>query len=256
MHAFTTLLVNFADSVATVTLNRPAVRNAFNAVLITELTAVFQTLGQNPEVRIIILAAEGVSFCAGADLNWMKSMASYSYEENIEDAASLAKMLRIIDTTPQPIIAKIQGDVYAGGVGLVAVCDIAVANEESGFCLSEAKLGLIPATISPYVIRAMGVQACRRYFITAERFSAKLAYEMGLVHILTTSVALDSEISKLCKGLLKNGSQAMNASKKLIQDVAFKEINTELISETVNRIAQIRCSSEAQERMQLFLEKK
>ena len=177
---YETLLVTVADKVATVTLNRPDLRNAFNEQAIAELARVFDELGRNDAVRAIVLAANGPSFCAGADLNWMKKMAGYSHDENETDAMRLADMLRTIYLCPKPTVARVQGDCYAGGMGLVAACDIVVASETAGFCLSEVKLGLIPATISPYVIKAMGEQAARRYFITAERFDAAEAQRIGV----------------------------------------------------------------------------
>ncbi len=176
---YETLLVTVADKVATVTLNRPDLRNAFNEQAIAELARVFDELGRNDGVRAIVLAANGPSFCAGADLNWMKKMAGYSHDENEADAMRLAEMLRTIYLCPKPVVARVQGDCYAGGMGLVAACDIVVASEAAGFCLSEVKLGLIPATISPYVIKAMGEQAARRYFLTAERFDAAEAQRIG-----------------------------------------------------------------------------
>ncbi|WP_198937969.1 enoyl-CoA hydratase-related protein, partial [Pelomonas sp. KK5] len=175
------LQVRIEGHVARVTLNRPEVRNAFNEALIAELAATFTTLAQDPTLRAIVLAAEGKAFCAGADLNWMKAMAGYSWDENKADADKLAAMLWAIYSCPVPVIARVQGDVYAGGVGLVSVCDVVVAVESAGFCLSEAKLGLLPATIGPYVVRALGEQASRRYFVTAERFSAADAHRLGLV---------------------------------------------------------------------------
>ncbi|HEY9107860.1 MAG TPA: enoyl-CoA hydratase-related protein, partial [Roseateles sp.] len=168
----TALNIAAASPIARVTLNRPEVRNAFNEALIAELTAAFTELGRRSDLRAIILAAEGKAFCAGADLNWMKAMAGYSWEENHADATRLADMLWAIYSCPVPVVARVQGDVYAGGVGLVACADIVVAVNTAGFCLSEAKLGLLPATIGPYVVKALGEQASRRYFVTAERFSA------------------------------------------------------------------------------------
>ena len=170
--AFQTLTLTVSERVATVTLTRPDVRNAFNDEVIAELMRAFTHLGQQADVRAIVLAADGKAFCAGADLNWMKRMADYTREENVADAAKLAEMLRVIAACPKPTIARVQGDVYAGGMGLVAACDMAVAVDGAGFCLSEVKIGLIPATISPYVIRAMGARASQRYFLTAERFDA------------------------------------------------------------------------------------
>ena len=166
------LLIEVAEQVATVTLNRPEVRNAFSDVVIAELTDAFLALGQRGDVRAIVLAASGPAFCAGADLNWMRRMADYTQAENLADAAQLAEMLRVIYTCPKPTVARIQGDVYAGGMGLVAACDMAVTVDSASYCLSEVKLGLYPATISPYVIRAMGARAAHRYFLTAERFDA------------------------------------------------------------------------------------
>ena len=165
----THLLIDTTHGLATVTLNRPDVRNAFNEEVIAELTQAFTQLGQQADVRCIVLAANGPAFCAGADLNWMRRIADYSHAENLADAAQLAEMLRVIHTCPKPTVARIQGDVYAGGTGLVAVCDVAVSVDTAHFCLSEVKLGLIPATISPYVIRAMGARAAHRYFLTAEQ---------------------------------------------------------------------------------------
>jgi methylglutaconyl-CoA hydratase len=169
---YKTITVLVENLVATVTLNRPDVRNAFNDVLIAELTSAFTALEKQNGVDLVVLAANGKSFCAGADLTWMKAMAGYSYDENIADAQLLAKMLETLYRFPKPVIAKVQGDAYGGGVGLAAVCDVVIASEQAHFCLSEARLGLLPATISPYVIKALGEQACRRYFITSERFSA------------------------------------------------------------------------------------
>ncbi|MGA8515685.1 MAG: enoyl-CoA hydratase-related protein, partial [Burkholderiaceae bacterium] len=174
-----TLIVQVQDKIGRITLNRPDVRNAFNDSVIAEVTAAFAELGQRDDVRCIVLAAEGSAFCAGADLNWMRRMADYTHAENLADAAKLALMLRTIYECPKPTLARIQGDVYAGGMGLVAACDMAVSVDSAHYCLSEVKLGLIPATISPYVIRAMGARAAHRYFLTAERFSAAEAYRIG-----------------------------------------------------------------------------
>lgn len=251
----TTLTVQTENLVATVTLNRPSVRNAFNKVLISELTSAFSELAQREDVEVIVLAANGKSFCAGADLAWMKAMASYTYEENIADAQLLAKMLNIIYRCAKPVIAKVQGDTYGGGVGLAAVCDIVVASEEAHFCLSEARLGLLPATISPYVIKALGEQACRRFFITSERFSADEACHLGFVHVLSKANQLDADVEKICQSILQNGPAAVVACKKLVQDYASKPIDEFLIEDSVKRIAEIRCSKEAQYRMKSFLEK-
>ena len=252
---YKTLEVKVENLVATVTLNRPEVRNAFNDVLIAELTSVFTSLANQDEVDLVVLAANGKSFCAGADLTWMKAMASYTYEENLADAQKLAKMLETMYRFPKPLIAKVQGDAYGGGVGLAAVCDIVVASEEAHFCLSEARLGLLPATISPYVIKALGEQACRRYFITSERFSATEAHRLGFVHIVCQPSALDLHVEKVAQSALQNGPAAVIECKKLVQDYASRDIDTVLVQDSVERIAKIRCSKEAQHRMKSFLEK-
>jgi methylglutaconyl-CoA hydratase len=250
-----TLQIRREGHVARVTLNRPEVRNAFNEALIAELTAAFTTLGQDPLLRAIVLAAEGKAFCAGADLNWMKSMAGYSWDENHADARLLAEMLWTIYSCPVPVIARVQGDVYAGGVGLVSVCDIVVAVDTAGFCLSEAKLGLLPATIGPYVVRALGEQASRRYFLTAERFSAAEAHAQGLVHELATAETLDEKLDALLTALVANGPAAVRACKKLVQDLAHEPITPTLREDTARRIADIRASAEGREGVQSFLSK-
>ena len=242
--------------VATVTLDRPEVRNAFNDELIPELAQAFRELGARDDVRCIVLAAEGKAFCAGADLNWMKRMASYTHEENMADAAALAAMLEAIYTCPKPTVARVQGDVYAGGTGLVAACDVAVSVDTAGFCLSEVKLGLIPATISPYVIRAMGARAAHRYFLTAERFDAREAHRIGLVHEVAAAEALDAKVAEFTQAFVNAGPQAMKACKRLVQDVAEREITPALVAATVRGIADIRVSPEGREGVASFLEKR
>ena len=240
---------------ARVTLNRPEVRNAFNEELIAELTAVFAELSQDPSLRAIVLAAEGKAFCAGADLNWMKAMAGYSWDENKADADRLAQMLWTIYSCPAPVIARVQGDAYAGGVGLVSVCDIVVSAESASYCLSEAKLGLLPATIAPYVVRALGEQASRRYFVTAERFSAVEARAHGLVHECVPADQLDAKVEELLAALAANGPAAVRACKKLVQDVAHAPITRELRDDTARRIADIRASDEGKAGVASFLNK-
>ena len=249
------LAVSRAGPVATVTLNRPEVRNAFNEALIAELTATFSALAKEDDLRVIVLAAEGKAFCAGADLNWMKAMSGYSWEENHADAGRLAEMLWTIYSCPVPVIARVQGDVYAGGVGLVSCCDMVVAVETAGFCLSEAKLGLLPATIAPYVVRALGEQASRRYFVTAERFSAQEAQRLGLVHELATAETLDAKVESLLTAITANGPAAVRACKRLVQDVAYAPITPELRDDTARRIADIRASDEGRAGVQSFLSK-
>jgi len=255
LHTLTLQREGANGALARLTLNRPEVRNAFNDTVIAELTHTFQALAQAPGLRAIVLQAEGKAFCAGADLNWMKAMAGYSWAENHADAGKLAEMLWTIYSCPVPVIARVQGDVYAGGVGLVSVCDMVVAVEGAGFCLSEAKLGLLPATIGPYVVRALGEQASRRYFVTAERFSASEAHRLGLVHELATPETLDPKVDALVAAICANGPAAVRACKKLVQDVAHAPITAPLRDDTARRIADIRASDEGREGVQSFLNK-
>jgi methylglutaconyl-CoA hydratase len=250
------LQLHFDAGVTTVTLNRPEVRNAFNDEVIAEMTAVFSELGEREEVRCIVLAGNGTAFCAGADLNWMKRMAGYSRDENIADAAAMANMLRVLYHCPKPTIARVQGDVYAGGAGLVAACDMAVAVDSAQFCLSEVKLGLIPATISPYVIRAMGARAAHRYFLTAERFNAAEALRIGFVHQVVAPDQLDAAVAALAQTLVQAGPAAVKACKALLHDIAGKDITQLLIDRTVHAIADIRASAEGREGIQAFLGKR
>jgi len=253
---FETLSLQIDAHVATVTLNRPDVRNAFNETTIAEITQVFQQLDADSAVRAVVLAANGVAFCAGADLNWMKKMADYTHAENLADAGQLAAMLAAIYRCSKPVVAKVQGDCYAGGMGLVAACDIAVSVDSAHYCLSEVKLGLIPATISPYVIKAMSESAARRYFITAERFSAHEAQRIGFVHEVVSAETLDDKIAEIVKALVSNSPNAVKQAKKLVQDVASREITPTLVAATVEGIAQIRASDEGREGVRSFLEKR
>lgn len=254
--SYQTLEVVIAEGVATVTLNRPDVRNAFNETTIAEITQAFRAVGVDGGVRAVVLAANGPAYCAGADLNWMKKMAGYTHAENRADAAQLAEMLRTIYTCPKPVVAKIQGDCYAGGMGLAAACDIAVAAESANFCLSEVKLGLIPATISPYVIKSMGENAARRYFLTAERFSAQEALRIGFVHQVVAADALDAATADIVKALVSNSPNAVKEAKRLVHDVAGKPLTEALIADTAERIADIRSSDEGKEGVRSFLEKR
>jgi methylglutaconyl-CoA hydratase len=253
---YDTLTIAIADKVATVTLNRPDLRNAFNEQAIAELALAFDELGRNELVRAIVLAANGPAFCAGADLNWMKKMAGYSHDENLADASRLADMLRTIYLCPKPTVARVQGDCYAGGMGLVAACDIVVAADTVNFCLSEVKLGLIPATISPYVIKAMGEQAARRYFITAERFDAAAALRMGFAHEVVAAESLDTTVAGLVKALVSNSPNAVVEAKKLVRDVVGAPVTDALLRDTAQRIAAIRASGEGREGVASFLEKR
>ncbi|MBA3771507.1 MAG: enoyl-CoA hydratase/isomerase family protein [Ramlibacter sp.] len=246
----------FESGVATVTLNRPDVRNAFNDEVITEMTAVFAELGDREEVRCIVLAGSGTAFCAGADLNWMKRMAGYTRAENLADAEALARMLRLIYECPKPTVARVHGDAYAGGTGLVAACDIAVSSDTANYCLSEVRLGLIPATISPYVIRAMGARAAHRYFLTAERFSAAEALRIGFVHEVVPAQELDAKVGAIAQAVVQNGPAAVKACKQLLHDVASRKISATLVGMTVEGIADIRVSDEGREGVQSFLQKR
>jgi methylglutaconyl-CoA hydratase len=242
--------------VAQITLSRPDVRNAFNDAVIAEITQAFSHLGAQGDVRCIVLAAEGPAFCAGADLNWMRKMADYSRDENVADAAALAEMLRVIYTCPKPTVARVQGDVVAGGMGLVAACDIAVSVDTAHYCLSEVKLGLIPATISPYVIRAMGARAAHRYFLTAERLSAAEALRIGFLHEVVGMQQLDAKVLEITTALCNASPNAVKVCKKLLQDVAQRDISQPLIDATVAGIADIRSSLEGKEGVSSFLQKR
>ncbi len=242
--------------VAEVWLNRPEVRNAFNDGVIGELTDAFRTLGTDPALRVIVLGGHGKAFCAGADLSWMRTMAGYSWEENQADAARLAEMLWTIYRCPLPVVGRIHGDCYAGGVGLAAVCDVLVAAEGLSFCLSEARLGLLPATIGPYVVKALGEQASRRYFVTAERFSAAQALALGFVHEVVAVEALDARVAEIVAALVANGPAAVKACKALVQDVAGRPVDAALRDDTARRIADIRASAEGREGVAAFLGKR
>jgi methylglutaconyl-CoA hydratase len=253
---YQTLKFGIEGAVATIELNRPEVRNAFNETAIAEITSVFRAVDQDPVVRVVVLSAAGSAFCAGADLNWMKKMADYSREENLADAATLAEMLRTIHACRKPVVARVQGDCYAGGMGLVAAADIAIAAEHVNFCLSEVKLGLIPATISPYVIRAMGESAARRYFLTAERFAAGEALRIGFVHAVCTPEELDATAQGIVTSLLAASPNAVAEAKRLVHDVAGVPLSQALIDDTVTRIADIRASRDGHEGVQSFLQKR
>jgi len=242
--------------VARVTLNRPELRNAFDDALIAGLTKAFLEIERDASVRVMVLAGNGPAFCAGADLNWMKRMAGYGYDENLADAKALAGMLAALDRLPKPTIARVHGPVFAGGTGLVAACDIAVGTPEAKFCLSEAKLGLSPATISPYVMRAMGERNARRYFLTAEVFDAEEALRVGMLSSLVPASALDSAVDELAKHLLAGGPEAHAKIKALIRAVAGRRPDDALVAETAQRIAEIRGSPEGEEGIAAFLEKR
>jgi methylglutaconyl-CoA hydratase len=243
-------------AIARVTLSRPELHNAFNEVMIQELQATFAGFNRQSEVRAVILQAESKSFCAGADLNWMKKMVDYTFEQNIEDAHVLATMLRTIHDCPKPVIARVHGAAFGGGVGLVAACDMAVALDTATFCLSEVKLGLLPAVISPFVLKKIGSGAAHRYFLTAEHFSAAEALRIGLIHETAADIeTVDVRIDTMIDALLANGPEAVAQCKVLIEQVCHVEWDR-AVNITTKMIAERRSSREGQEGMKAFLEKR
>jgi methylglutaconyl-CoA hydratase len=249
------LLTESRNGVAWLTLNRPEVHNAFDEALIAGLTQAFTTAASDPAVRAIVLRALGKSFSAGADLNWMKRMAAFSEAENLADAKRLAELLRVIDTCPKPTIARIQGNAFAGATGLIACCDLAVAVTTAEFAITEVRLGLIPAVISPYLIRAMGARQARRWFLTAERFSAEQALAMNLVHEVVSAEELDPCVDHWLDAIRKAGPNALAAAKQLVRAVDDAP-SAALIEDTSKRIAVIRASAEGKEGVASFLEKR
>jgi methylglutaconyl-CoA hydratase len=244
------------DGRATITLSRPEVHNAFDDALIAELTASFEHAAASASVRAVVLESEGPSFSAGADLGWMRRMAGYSDADNRRDALALARLMHVIDRCPKPVVAVVQGAAFGGGVGLVAACDMAIAAESAVFCLSEVRLGLVPAVISPYVAGAIGERACRRYFLTAERFSAAEAHRLGLVHVVAAAGELHDVRDHLLRALGEGGPQAQAAAKELVRAVTHPAPGTDLLTWTAARIAEVRASDEAREGLSAFLEKR
>lgn len=251
------VLVDIAgNGVATITMNRGEVHNAFNEKVIADLTAAFRQVGENPAVRVVLLRGVGKSFSAGADLGWMKKMAGYSHEENLADALGLAGMLRVLDECPKPTVAVVQGPAFGGGVGLVSACDIAIGVETATFALSEVRLGIIPAAISPYVIGAIGERACRRYFLTGERFSAAEAHRIGLLHEVVGADGLETAVEKTVKNLLDSAPTAVTAAKELVRAVARRPLTDDVVRDTAERIARQRASAEGKEGIGAFLDKR
>lgn len=245
-----------ARGIATIELNRPDKHNAFDDQMIAELEAAFVRADKDPGARVVVLSSTGKSFSAGADLAWMKRMAAYDYQDNLRDAEALASMLKVLNFLSKPTIAKVQGAAYGGAVGLVSCCDLVIASDAALFSLSEVKLGLIPATISPYVVAALGQRAARRYCLTGERFSAQQAQRLGLVTELVGSQELDQRVTQFAQLLLRNGPEAMSAIKQLVFEVANETIDAALIGKTSESIAQRRASAEGQEGLKAFLEKR
>ena len=250
------LKVEKQGPVARVTLNRPEIRNAFDDALIAALTMALRELDADGAVRAVVLAGSGAAFCAGADLNWMKRMAGYGYEQNLADAQALAGMLRTLNRMAKPTVARVHGPAFAGGVGLVAACDIAIGVPEAKFCLSEAKLGLSPATISPYVVRAMGERMARRYFLSAEVFDGTEAARIGLLSGVVPPEKLDAEVDGILRHLTQGGPQAIAKIKDLIRAVSAGAVDDAMIGDTARRIAEIRVSPEGREGIASFLEKR
>jgi methylglutaconyl-CoA hydratase len=253
---YSTLSTTLTQNVGVIWLNRPDVRNAMSAELIAELTDAIDAASDDPEIRAIVLAGHGPAFCAGADLNWMKRAAAYGPAENEADSLKLAQLLRRIAESPKPTVARVHGPAYAGGLGLVAACDIAVASFDARFCLTEVRIGLIPAMISPYVLRAIGARAASRWALTGEVCDAGEAYRLGLVQQLVPSEELDTAVNAMLGALLQGGPHAIAETKRLIRDVGHRAIDDALVLDTARRIAQARASDEGREGIASFLEKR
>lgn len=244
------------QDVARVTLNRPELNNALNKALIEELRTAFESIAADGSIATLVLAGEGKSLCAGADISAMREAGSYSRDENIKDALPLVRMLSALDRMPQTTVARVQGPIYGGGVGVVAACDIAIGSVEATFCLSEVRLGIVPGMISPYVLRAIGERTARRYFQTAEVFDAQEARRIGLLHEVAAADTLDERIAKMLKQLKSAAPGARSIAKKLAGDIAGRPINEALMQETAQLIADVRARPEAREGLTAFLEKR
>jgi methylglutaconyl-CoA hydratase len=242
--------------IATLTLNRPHLHNAFDSALVAELTGVISSYGCDPRTRAIVLRGAGKSFSAGADLVWMRQMADYSFDENLADAAGLAGLMYTLDRCPKPTIGVIHGPAYGGGVGLAACVDTVIATDRASFCLSEVRLGIIPAAISPYVVAAIGERQARRYFVTAEVISAERAYEIGLVHELVPPEALEATLDRLLDAILQGAPEAQIEAKDLVFLCHDQALSPDLIEKTGRRIARRRTSAEGREGIGAFLDKR
>ena len=254
--SYQTLQTEYAQGIALIWMNRPKMRNALDNVVIAELTDAFSAAIEDDGVRAIVLAGRGKAFCAGADLNWLKTAREMTPDEAREDSIGLARLMRLIYESPKPTVARVQGAAYAGGMGLVAACDITVASHEAKFCLSEVKLGLIASMIGPYVIKAMGEARARRYFLTAEPFDAAEAYRIGFVHELAPAEELDATVNGILGHLVMASPNAMSETKQLIRDVVGRPIDDELTRDTASRLARVRASDDAQEGISAFFEKR
>ena len=250
------LHVEWNEGVATVWMNRPERHNAFDEILIGELDDAFRRLDEDARTRVIVLGGRGKSFSAGADLNWMRRAAGYTFEENLRDARALAAMLRSIDRVQKPTIARIHGPTLGGGTGLACVCNIAIATSDATFATTEVKFGIVPATIGPYVVRAIGERNAGRYFLTAERFDAKEAMRIGMVHEVCDADALDNRIHALTSALMVGGPKAQAEAKLLIRSLAHRAVDDDVIEDTAQCIAKLRATSEAKEGIAAFLDKR
>jgi methylglutaconyl-CoA hydratase len=254
--SFHLIEIERSPSVATLWLNRPETHNAFDAEMIAELIAALRDLGADDAVRAVVLAGRGRSFCSGADLAWMKATGEADFETNLADGRELAALLRTLAELPKPTLARVHGPALGGGMGLAAACDICIAATDAVFATTEARLGLIPAVISPYVLRAIGARQALRYFQTAERLSAAEAHRLGLAHETVDPARLDATIAEILDALLQGGPQAQAASKELVRDIAGRPVDDALAEETARRIATTRAGDEAREGLAAFLEKR
>jgi len=249
-------LADRSDGVVRLTLNRPDVHNAFDDRLIAELTQALESLGEDDGVRAVVLTGAGKSFSAGADLNWMCRMAGYSDEENLADARALARLMQTLNELPKPTVARVNGAALGGGTGLVACCDIAIASDKASFGTTEARLGIIPAVIGPYVIAAIGPRQAKRLMLTGERIPASEAARIGLVHEVAPAEGLDAAINAVLDDLLRCGPKAIAAAKRLVRDLTGRPITAEMVDDMAQRIAQLRATAEARDGIVAFLEKR
>ena len=254
---YQSIVTEVDDSVGIVTLNKEERHNAFDQQLIDELTHALLSLDADPAARVIVLSSAGKSFCAGADLNWMKRAITNTAQENLHDAHAFARLMRTLNELSKPTIARVHGPAFGGGVGLIAACDIALATYDAQFALTEVKLGILPAVVAPYLTAAIGERQCRRYLLSAERFSAAEAYRIGLVHeIVPGEEELDEAIGEIIDSLLKNGPNAQAECKALLRIVAGQPIDDATVEETTQRAAIVRSTPEGHEGLSAFLEKR
>ncbi len=250
-----TIITDITDNIGSITLNRPEKHNAFNEVMIEELTESFTEMGNNDNIRVIIVRGNGKSFCAGGDLNWMRKTADYSFDENFQDAMKLGKLLKTINICPKPTIAEIYGNVFGGGIGICASCDIAIADKNAVFCLSEVRIGLIPSIIAPYVIAAIGERQAKRYFLTAERFNGEIAKNIGLVHEALDVSKIKNCLENIVNAILQGAPLAQKMGKELIKNVSKCDIDDKIVEYTSKKIAEARASKTGKEGLNAFLTK-